>query len=110
MKARPWLHTLALPVLWALAPLAHADAVVCPAETTWNVTTPLPDPWSSTVQASGKSKQFTALSHSVEGLVCQYSHAPGEPSVWTDTGWGFRVSLQRPMTYDKGFSNATCPA
>ena len=110
MKMRFVLHALAVPLLCALSPLAHADYIACPAETRWEVTTPLPDPWSATVQVSSESKQYTVLINSVEWLVCRYSHAPGHLSVYPSKSDVFRINLQRPMIYGVGgVSKAICP-
>jgi len=110
MKMRFAIYALAVPVFCALSPLAHADYIACPAETKWNVTTPLPDPWSATLQSTGQSVQSTVLINAVEWLVCRYSHKPGETSVYPSTGSVFRLSLQRPMMQEGSISKATCPA
>jgi hypothetical protein len=109
MKTRSLLRGLAFPALCALAPLAHADYIPCPAETKWEVSSPLPDPWSSTVQRTTRSEQFTVLINAVEWLVCRYSHAPGEPSVYTSVGAGFRVRLQRPLFLGVSIDKSICP-
>jgi hypothetical protein len=111
MNTRSLLLGLLVPVLLALSPLARADYTPCPGETTWKVTTPLPDPWSSTDQTSSLSKQFTVLINAVEWLVCSYSHRPGEPSVFGRENGKFRVRLQRPKPLDYGSlaKNDICP-
>ena len=111
MKTRSLLCWLVAPVLCAFAPLAHADFIPCPAKTTWKVTTPLPDPWSSTMQESAYAEQVTVLINSVEWLVCRYSHAPGEMGLYSMSAPNqFRVRLQRPPMQDASFSLATCPS
>lgn len=110
MKMRSPLYALVVPLLLALSPLARADYIACPVETTWKVTTPLPDPWSATTQVSGASEQFTVFINAVEWLVCRYSHRPEDLSVYSSQNGKFKVRLQRPKLVGVSFGLETCPA
>jgi hypothetical protein len=109
MKMRLLLYALAVPLLCALSPLARADYIACPAETTWNVTTPLPDPWSATMQKTSRSEQMTVLINSVEWLVCRYSHTDGQTSVYSQKNDVFSLHLQRPVFSGVGINKEICP-
>jgi hypothetical protein len=110
MKTHSLIRGLAALAFCALAPLAHADYIACPAETEWKVTTPLPDPWSSTVQVSSQYEQFTVLINAVEWLVCKYAHAQNQPSVYSYSSPNFRVRLQRPAFHGVAVNKEMCPA
>lgn len=96
-----------------------ADFVPCPVQKAqWGVTTPLPDPWTSTLQEAGLKEQKGAFINGKEWLLCRYAF-PGNDSLFVgDPGWtppGFspgqlRVSVMRPAFTNAKLSEVKCPA
>jgi hypothetical protein len=98
LLAVAWL-AVALPV----PPAAHADAILCPPiELMWGVTSPLPDPWSSTNQVATQPTKRAVLVKGKEMIVCDYGTGP-----WTKP---LTAYVRRPQLQGVSIKDIDCPA
>jgi hypothetical protein len=96
---------------------ARADYVPCPVkEARWDVTTPLPDPWDSTVQVGILTDQRGAFINGKEWLICRYSHSSTSTdylqTVFGNTsgpGGAYYLTIHRPSFTNADLSQINCP-
>ena len=94
---------------------AAANDIPCPVKkATWEVTTPLPAPWSAPAEVGEQMKRFSVFINGREWIICQYAKKEYYPSVFEYLpGPGpnlYKLTVTRPAFSDVNIDEIPCPA